>query len=151
MHHDLKLLEEFFILKENGSKSFEIRKNDRNYQMGDTVTFHSLVVKNKKLGPFIITGVHSQYPGVFSDFIVFIHSLNVVEQKKTCYAFYARSGNILRQENFAIFWGETGEPDIVIRILKIETPDNYDGEDLDYAVEQVNPGETLLNVFYPGE
>lgn len=39
MVHRIKLLEDFAEAVLNGDKSFEIRKNDRGYQKGDTVIF----------------------------------------------------------------------------------------------------------------
>lgn len=35
--HDLKILPEYFDLVQSREKTFEIRKNDRNYQIGDIV------------------------------------------------------------------------------------------------------------------
>jgi len=37
MTHDLKTQPEFFKRLWSGEKTFEIRKNDRNYRMGDTL------------------------------------------------------------------------------------------------------------------
>lgn len=37
MEHDLKILSPYFIAVEDGSKPFEVRRNDRNYQVGDTL------------------------------------------------------------------------------------------------------------------
>lgn len=37
--HEIKLLEGFAIEKLQGRKSFEIRKNDRNYQVGDLIIY----------------------------------------------------------------------------------------------------------------
>lgn len=37
-HHDLKCVQPFFDAVIEGRKRFEIRKNDRNFQEGDTVT-----------------------------------------------------------------------------------------------------------------
>ncbi len=35
MIHDLKILPEYFNVVRNGIKTFEIRKNDRDYRVGD--------------------------------------------------------------------------------------------------------------------
>lgn len=37
MVHELKILPEYFEKVVNGEKTFEIRKNDRNYKVGDTL------------------------------------------------------------------------------------------------------------------
>jgi hypothetical protein len=39
MHHDLKLHPQHFNRVKDGSKTYEIRENDRGYQQGDTVKF----------------------------------------------------------------------------------------------------------------
>ncbi len=39
MNHELKILEKFHNLLWTWEKTFEIRKNDRNFQEWDTVTF----------------------------------------------------------------------------------------------------------------
>lgn len=38
MHHDLKIVEPFYGLVASGEKNFEVRRNDRAYQKGDTAT-----------------------------------------------------------------------------------------------------------------
>lgn len=38
MHHEIKILPPYFEAVIDGRKSFEIRKDDRGYQAGDTVT-----------------------------------------------------------------------------------------------------------------
>lgn len=38
MHHELKIARAYFEAVISGIKPFEIRKNDRGYQTGDTVT-----------------------------------------------------------------------------------------------------------------
>lgn len=40
MGHDLKILPEYFKEVIKGIKTFEIRKNDRPYQVGDTLVLH---------------------------------------------------------------------------------------------------------------
>jgi ASC-1-like (ASCH) protein len=35
MKHELKIWPEYFEAVNNGEKTFEVRKNDRNYQVGD--------------------------------------------------------------------------------------------------------------------
>lgn len=37
--HTLKIIPEYFIPLERGIKNFEIRYNDRNYQVGDVIEF----------------------------------------------------------------------------------------------------------------
>lgn len=37
MEHELKILPQFFCRVKDGSKTFEVRKNDRGFQPGDTV------------------------------------------------------------------------------------------------------------------
>lgn len=39
-HHDLKLAPQYYGFVCAGLKNFEIRKNDRDYRVGDTVTFY---------------------------------------------------------------------------------------------------------------
>lgn len=38
MNHNLKCLPEFFVRLQSGQKTFECRKNDRDYQVGDCLT-----------------------------------------------------------------------------------------------------------------
>lgn len=37
MTHELKVLTEYYEALKEGSKTFEVRKDDRNYQVGDTL------------------------------------------------------------------------------------------------------------------
>ena len=41
-NHDLKILDVYFAEVINGKKTFEIRKNDREFQDGDTVMLHEM-------------------------------------------------------------------------------------------------------------
>lgn len=43
MHHDIKSLKPYFQAVKANVKPFEIRKDDRGYQAGDTVTLHEIV------------------------------------------------------------------------------------------------------------
>lgn len=58
-HHDLKLKRLYFEDKLAGLKPWEIRKNDRDYQVGDTVTFREVMCgpTGRTLGPVVITYV----------------------------------------------------------------------------------------------
>lgn len=38
MKHELKILPQYFQAVKNGTKTFEVRKNDRGFQNGDEVT-----------------------------------------------------------------------------------------------------------------
>jgi hypothetical protein len=38
LNHDLKIWPQFYSRVQDGSKTFEVRKNDRQFQFGDTVT-----------------------------------------------------------------------------------------------------------------
>lgn len=40
MTHELKILPEYFEAVASGRKQFEIRKNDRDYKVGDLLTLH---------------------------------------------------------------------------------------------------------------
>lgn len=39
-HHDLKTWPEYYKRVETGQKTFEVRKNDRDFQVGDTVSLY---------------------------------------------------------------------------------------------------------------
>lgn len=68
MHHDLKIWPQFYKRVADGSKTFEIRNNDRDFQLGDTITLKEYDPKpinptgdepkgytgSKDLGPFRI-------------------------------------------------------------------------------------------------
>lgn len=67
MTHKLKIREEFFNALINDEKTYEIRKNDRDYQKGDKIYFTKMIcqdgsieeIKPQVLGEFIITHVFS--------------------------------------------------------------------------------------------
>jgi len=73
MNHELKIEQKYFIRINEGSKTFEIRKNDRDYQVGDTIQFLPLECEVHKYGEelrmqkitpcfnYIITYVHQGF------------------------------------------------------------------------------------------
>lgn len=46
--HELKILPEYYNAQIEGKKNFEIRKNDRNYQIGDEIYLREYDPINKK-------------------------------------------------------------------------------------------------------
>jgi len=60
-HHTLKLKDEYWNEVFEGRKTFEIRKNDRNFKRSDTVSFIRIRTNESVLpeGLFIITYVYS--------------------------------------------------------------------------------------------
>lgn len=46
--HELKILPEYFKAQEDGIKNFEIRKNDRNYKVGDNLVLWEYNPETKK-------------------------------------------------------------------------------------------------------
>ena len=47
-HHILKSWPEYFKAIESGEQTFDVRKNDRDYKVGDTVDFCEYDQKNKR-------------------------------------------------------------------------------------------------------
>lgn len=57
-HHSLKTQMQYYHLTEEGKKSFEVRKNDRNFKKGDMVTLQEWFsgdFTGRSLGPFEIS------------------------------------------------------------------------------------------------
>ena len=48
-HHDLKIYSEYFRLVWDNKKTFEIRKNDRDFKVGDSITLHAI---NRETGEY---------------------------------------------------------------------------------------------------
>lgn len=57
MQHTLKTEREFFNAVSRGSKTFEVRKNDRNFKKGDYLKLVQLDKKGIISGKFIVTKV----------------------------------------------------------------------------------------------
>lgn len=58
MIHNLKTLPEYFIQYLIGNKTFEVRKNDRRFKVGDTVILEEYVPENDTDGTDGYTGRH---------------------------------------------------------------------------------------------
>ena len=71
--HELKIKKEYADFVLNGIKTFEIRKNDRDYQVGDLVKFKvidgDLEMPDVYLITYVLKGV-PQY-GLSDDYVVF--------------------------------------------------------------------------------
>lgn len=81
MHHELKIKEGYFVHIQEGKKTFEIRFNDRDYQVGDTVSFEAQGVENVSFSPaqrYEITYVHQ---GLGLDLGYVILGIKEVEEK----------------------------------------------------------------------
>ena len=76
MHHILKIKQQYLIHIIEGVKTFEIRKNDRDYQVGDTISYMPLEsddydVYNMKcpIPEYEIIYIHSGF-GVNASYVV---------------------------------------------------------------------------------
>ncbi|MBO5145032.1 MAG: DUF3850 domain-containing protein [Lachnospiraceae bacterium] len=56
-HHDIKILPKFFEDVYSDRKAFEIRKDDRDYQIGDSVTFREWDLEHGYTGSEITVGI----------------------------------------------------------------------------------------------
>lgn len=54
MTHYLKILPEYFKDMESGAKTFELRRNDRNYQPGDTLILQEWELDVGYTGPKLV-------------------------------------------------------------------------------------------------
>jgi len=66
MKHILKIEQHFLLRHLEGKKTFEVRKNDRDYQVGDTIEFLPLESETlniwdywEKIPKFVVTYVHT--------------------------------------------------------------------------------------------
>lgn len=57
MIHEVKCKEEYFALTIEGKKPFELRRNDRNYQVGDYLAMNEIDYEGKYTGRFTISKI----------------------------------------------------------------------------------------------
>lgn len=82
MHHDLKSTEPHFTNVALGIKTFEVRKDDRGFNTGDTATYHQFVDGNltgRTVGPFTIGAIlrHENFPeGIQPGYCVYSHYID---------------------------------------------------------------------------
>lgn len=75
-HHDLKCHPHFFAAIVEGKKTFEIRRNDRAYRVGDTMTLKeydpSLGHTGKETGPFDVVYLMTaeDFPAILPGFVI---------------------------------------------------------------------------------
>ena len=73
MIHDLKCWPSFFVGLENGSKPFEVRKDDRGFAVGDTLKVSEFFLGRGYTGRsmlFSISSILRDFPGVEPGFCV---------------------------------------------------------------------------------
>lgn len=78
--HELKILEQYARPKAEGKKPFEIRKNDRNYAVGDIVHYN-VVADNRRI---VTSGESRKTPeeAFFEDALYEITYITDYEQKE---------------------------------------------------------------------
>ena len=75
-HHELKCHPHFFAAIVEGKKTFEIRRNDRRYRVGDTFTLReynpSLGYTGRETGPFEIAYLMTDedFPAIMPGFVI---------------------------------------------------------------------------------
>lgn len=75
MNHNIKIEKKYLLRILSGEKAFEVRKNDRDYQVGDSLTFSpvengiSCLVEGYDWKPFLIKHIHIGL-GMEKDFVV---------------------------------------------------------------------------------
>jgi ASC-1-like (ASCH) protein len=72
MKHCLKTIQPYFGEVENGTKTFEVRKNDRNFKVGDILFLQEFDGKalTGKEETRVVTYVLKDYPALRSGFVV---------------------------------------------------------------------------------
>lgn len=74
--HDLKLNQQYYYAVKDGDKTFEVRKNDRNFQTEDLVHFRIVDDDGNDLGYeipeyFIISFVLKVFEGLTDNYVAF--------------------------------------------------------------------------------
>lgn len=72
--HELKIESKYFWKVWNGSKTAEIRKNDRNFQVGDTLRLHERK-DNKNIGNIIMAKItdiltYKEFEGLAENYVM---------------------------------------------------------------------------------
>jgi hypothetical protein len=77
MKHHLKAIQPYLIHTIEGVKTFDVRKNDRDFQVGDTITYLPLENDNYNYSEFacplpeyLINYVLSDFPGIQHGYVV---------------------------------------------------------------------------------
>ena len=65
MIHELKLRKEFFDYVRFGIKKFEIRKDDRGFNVGDTLVLKEIDEAGSETGRYLVRQVYYIYRGEF--------------------------------------------------------------------------------------
>lgn len=88
MKHEIKIKQNYLCRILTGEKTFEVRKNDRDYQVGDTIIFLPLLDDEydayevrSPIPKYEITYVLPNFEGVNSEYVVF--SIREVKENKT--------------------------------------------------------------------
>jgi len=75
MHHDLKTVQPYFSRVQSGEKTFEFRRNDRDFQAGDTACLREYDPKTETYSGASIFGdityVLKEFNGIAPGFCVF--------------------------------------------------------------------------------
>ena len=73
-HHELKIWPDWYEAVQSGLKSFELRKNDRKFSVGDTITFREWIPQtgtytDKEFNKVIVYMIDGIGPGAIVPFI----------------------------------------------------------------------------------
>jgi ribosomal protein S28E/S33 len=80
MIHELKTLPEYFKEVWNNSKRFEIRKDDRNYQVGDILMLKEYIERTGFTGRYVrvkVTYILRNFPGLSNGYCAMSIHMNI--------------------------------------------------------------------------